>query len=174
MRLLCDEIVSGEEVMSRHVLMTSDMPTPQNESTGGPDLSQPWDYDESVARVRGKYLGSYRKIEKSLLEELYQAKLQLNKGRGNPHGRFTWKDYCVTAFQGYPCKEAIDNWLHRYEIGEDAYREEQQAKKEKKDFSRDHNSMFVTKSKNHGDGNYTVWLSLPEYTGQTIVRSFHV
>ena len=174
MCLIDEDVVEGEEVGCRHALMVSENQTIGNQATGSLDLSQPWDYDESVKRCRGKYLGSYRKVGKNLLEELYQAKLQLNKGPGNPGDRYTWKQYCWDAFQGYPCKEAINHWLHRYEIGEVAYSAEQQAKKQKRDLAIDVDTMMVTKSIHNGDGHYTVWLSLPEFMGQTIMQSFHV
>ena len=46
-----------------------------------------WDYKTSVEKVQRMYTGSWKTVSKQLLEELYQAKLQINNGPGNPAGR---------------------------------------------------------------------------------------
>ena len=45
-----------------------------------------WGYLTSVDKVQKMYSGSWKKVSKDLIEELYQAKLQINNGPGNPAG----------------------------------------------------------------------------------------
>jgi len=124
-----------------------------------------WDYNTSVATVRGIYFGSYRKVSTDLIETLYQAKLQINRGPGNPHGRYSWKTFCFDAFaaSGGPTQRTIDTWLKRHEIGEAAWNDLLATKSKSAPLPKDDDSIFIVKRIVNKDGTYTVRLSLSEY-----------
>ena len=126
-----------------------------------------WDWAASVEKVRGLYVGNWKKTSKELIETLYQAKQQINQGVGNPHGRYTWKQYCLDAFNGAPTSRTCDNWIRRYEIGEEAWLAEQQKKKalklETTPSPIDDDTLFIQKKIKNKDGSYTVRLSVSEY-----------
>ena len=126
-----------------------------------------WDWAESVEKVRGLYVGNWRKASKELIETLYQAKQQINQGTGNPHGRYTWKQYCLDAFNGSPTQRTVDTWIRRYEIGEEAWLSEQQKKKalklETSPSPIDDDSLLIQRRIKNKDGSYTIRLSVSEY-----------
>ncbi len=137
---------------------------------------QAWSWDESLAKVKGFYVGSWKNLSKELLETLYEAKLQLNKGPGNPHGGETWAGYCRDAFSDKDgnmmvTQRTVDTWLYRHEIGEAAWNAEQAAKKEAKGVAGpvafDNDSIFITKCINNKDGSYTLRMNFSEY-GDTL------
>lgn len=130
------------------------------------DEIKAWDWDASVKKVRGLYVGSWRKVSKSLLEELYQAKLQINRGPGNPHGRYTWKQFCEDAFGGAPSRRTIDTWLRKYEFGDSLdVADEAQTRSVGVSAPKpvEVDSLFVQKAFANKDGSYTVRVSVPEY-----------
>ena len=126
-----------------------------------------WDWDASVKKVLGLYVGNWQKTSKELIETLYQAKQQINQGAGNPHGRYTWKQYCLDAFAGSPTQRTCDTWIRRYEIGEEAWLTEQRQKKALKSDNTpspiDDDTLFIQKRIKNKDGSYTVRLSVSEY-----------
>jgi hypothetical protein len=122
-----------------------------------------WNYQTSVDRIRDMYTGSWRKVSKQLLEELYQAKLQINRGPGNPTGHYTWKQYCLDAFGKYPTQRTVDTWLKRHEIGEAAWNDLVKEKANSMPVRKDEYSLFIVKRKKNKDGTYTVRFSVSEY-----------
>jgi len=135
-----------------------------------------WSWDESIAKVKGLYVGSWKSLSKELLETLYEAKLQLNNGPGNPHGSKSWSGYCRDAFSDKDgnmmvTQRTIDTWLYRHEIGEAAWKAEKAAKKEGKADSGpipvDNDAMFIKKLLRNKDGSYTLRMNFSEY-GDTL------
>jgi hypothetical protein len=113
---------------------------------------------------------------KSFLKHFMRLKLQCNNGPGNPHGRYTWKQYCIDAFANKDgelmvTQRTVDTWLYRHEIGEAAWKAEQDAKKEAKaeegPVPFDNDTMFIKKRIKNKDGSYTLRFSFSEY-GDTL------
>ena len=137
---------------------------------------QAWSWDESIAKVKGLYVGSWKNLSKELLETLYEAKLQCNNGPGNPHGRYSWAEFCRDAFADKDgnmmvTQRTVDTWLYRHEIGEAAWKAEQAAKKEAKavvgPIPVDNDAMFINKVIPNKDGSYTLRMNFSEY-GDTL------
>ncbi len=124
-----------------------------------------WDWDTSVAKVRGIWVGSYRKVSRELLEEMYQAKRQLSR-RGRPHGNNkTWKAW-VEQVLGEDRVRTADNWLRRYEIGDEEWLEEAREKRALKKLENaevDIDSMYYKRHFKDDDGNTIVQLDFPEF-----------
>jgi hypothetical protein len=139
----------------------------------GEEVIANWNWEASVKKVQGFYVGSWKNLSKELLETLYQAKLQLNQGAGNPHGRKTWSGYCRDAFWDEKAQKmmvsqrTIENWLRRYEIGEAAYAQEQREKREAKlarvPVAFNDDELFIEGRKKNADGSYTIRMSFSEY-----------
>lgn len=133
---------------------------------------QAWSWDDSIQKIKGLYVGSWKNLSKELLETLYEAKLQLNNGPGNPHGVETWAGYCRDAFADNNGNlmvsiRTVDTWLYRHEIGEAAWKVEQAIKKEAKSssgpISFDNDMTFIEKRVKNKDGSYTIRMSFSEY-----------
>ena len=122
-----------------------------------------WDYKTSVEKVQRMYTGSWKTVSKQLLEELYQAKLQINNGPGNPAGRYTWKQYCIDVFGGTPTQRTIDTWLKRHEIGEAAWNKLQSERSVQPPVADEDSSLFIVRQRKNKDGTYTVRFSVSEY-----------
>jgi len=122
-----------------------------------------WNYNDSVTKVKDLYTGPWLKKSSELLEELYQAKLQLNKGPGNPKNRYTWKQYCQEAFNGSPTQRTVDTWLARHEIGEEAWKAAAASRPQSVPAPIDLNSIFIVKHKSNNTGSYTFRFSVPQY-----------
>jgi hypothetical protein len=135
-----------------------------------------WDWDKSIEKVKGLYVGSWKNLSKELLETLYEAKAQCNNGPGNPHGRYSWAQYCQDAFADKDgnmmvTQRTVDTWLYRHEIGEAAWKAEKAIKKEAKtSFTPtpvDNDAMFIEKLLRNKDGSYTLRMNFSEY-GDTL------
>lgn len=135
-----------------------------------------WDWDESIAKVQGFYIGSWKQLSQELLETLYEAKLQINNGPGNPGNKYTWEKFCQHAFMDkngkmMVTKRTVDTWIRRYEIGEAAWNAEQEAKRLAKLKAKgtsapdpyDNEMMFIEKRIKNKDGSYTLRFRFSEY-----------
>ena len=118
-----------------------------------------WNWELSVSKVQGLFLNRYKTVSKELIEELITAKKNIGSTVGNPHGRYTWKQYCLDCFQGTPTQRTVDNWISRFMMGEEAWSE----KLKKAPVAIDIDSQFITYSKNNADGTYTIRISVSEY-----------
>lgn len=118
-----------------------------------------WKWEDSVSKVQGLYLNRFNKVSKELIEELITAKKNIGSKVGNPHGRYTWKQYCIDCFDGTPTQRTVDNWISRHYMGEDAWLEKQK----KGPRAIDVDSQFITYSKKNDDGTYTIRIVVSEY-----------
>lgn len=73
-----------------------------------PEVPTDWNYEESVARVK-QVIYTWKNLTLELATELYIAKQALAK-EGNPHGRYTWGQYCQDIGSD---RRVIDKWLNR-------------------------------------------------------------
>jgi hypothetical protein len=133
---------------------------------------QAWDWDTSITKVKGLYVGSWKNLSRELLEILYESKIRCNNGPGNPGNRYSWAQFCRDAFADKDgnmmvTQRTVDTWLYRHEIGEAAWKAEQATKKEAKAASGpvafDNDSMFIEKRIKNKDGSYTLRFSFSEY-----------
>ena len=116
-----------------------------------------WNWEKSVEKIQGLFENKSKKVSKQLIEELISAKENIDSHVGNPHGRYTWKQYCIDCFAGSPTQRTIENWIKNHLKGGTGPKPLKVVK------LIDIDSQFITYRKKHSDGTYTVRISVCEY-----------
>lgn len=141
-----------------------------------------WRWEKSIKKVQKLFNGTWKTLSKEFLEELYQSKLQCNNGPGNPHGKYSWSQFCEDAFKDKDTgkwmvtKKTVDNWLLRHEIGEDEW-EKRRKEKNKSEYALkpkpvNDDTLFIEKYSKNKDGVYTVITKFTEYETLTFKFNF--
>jgi len=114
-----------------------------------------WNWEKSVEKIHDLYGNKSEKVSKKLIEELITAKENIGCKVGNPHGRYTWKQYCLDCFNGYPTQRTVENWIKDHLYGKTPVLSVPKPI--------DLDSQFITFKKDNKDGTYTVRISVSEY-----------
>ena len=140
--------------------------------TGVKNEVKSWNWADSVTKVQNLYNGEWSPKSKELLELLYTAKKQLNRGVGNPHGRKSWKSFCEDCFldkatgKMVKTQKTIDTWLKKYEMGDDEWNALKASKGPKAPSAVDDDMLLIKRVIKVDDDNYILRVQLSEYPEQ--------